>query len=1149
MYNLGGRSFRNILFAVILVLGVALSIIVSASSYYAEKKLMQAEFNEAAENRFSTLKRELDSNIAVLASLQAFYYSSRKDIGRSDFRNFTNHILKRHTSIQALSWTPLVPDSRREAYERSARREGFPDFQFTERIAQGKMKKAGKRKEYFPAYFAEPYKGNEIALGFDLASSPTRLEALDFARKTGEIRATARIILVPETKSQFGFIVFAPIYRKGSLMKSDPARWDNLEGFALGAFRISDIAEKATNYLNPEGVDFFIYDLSAPEKERFLYTHSSRTRKAPLLNREKPETDVINSKTLDVAGRKWMVIYSAAPDFIAARVSWRPWGLLLAGLVFTGLAAGFLFIVSHAEDVEKSARDLSDLNTNLAHEIMERRRAEKQLGAAYSYARSLIEASLDPFVTINVDGKIMDVNSATEKATGIKRDKLIGSDFSDYFTDPQVARAGYQQVFSKGYINDYPLTMLHASGEKVAEVLYNASIYRNEEGDIAGVFAAARDITERKSTEKALAEQADFNQRIFNSTEDHLAVVGPDGAILGANTAWLRFAGENMGGDESSCGPGASYFVPYSEEWGDAGLASEAFEGVRKVQRGQLPYFKLEYPCHSPGGEKRWFVMHVLPLQGKEGSVLISHTNITERKRAEELLRLSESKYRLLFENMTAGFALHEIINDKRGRPADYRFLEVNPAFEKLTGMSSSDILGKTVKEVMPDTEQYWLDVYGRVAQTGEAAKFQNYAKELDKYYDVSAFSPSKGNFAVLFTDVTKEKQMENILAKSKRQLQTLFDGIPEPMFMTAVSGSIVIANRAAMEYCGHLSFPDVIGVRINELLSPLYGFCEVIITALGSGSQSSFVLKRKGQGSIDRFFIYPVLIDGRDTGEDIIRIADVTKERVLEQQLVHTEKLAALGLLVSGISHEINNPNNIVIFNVSILRTYLDSILEIVDRHASKQGSFSLFDMAYADFRKDLLKLIDDVEHGAQRISSIVRELRDFSRKGYVEERALIAPRELVERVIAMCKRSASKSRVKINVVEESVFPVLNLPTGTCEQVLVNLIINAVQASDKDQGYITVVIRQGLTWADYLTFIVKDNGKGMDEAIRAQIFDPFFTLKPRGEGTGMGLYISKMLASKLGGDIVCASTPGEGSLFTFTLPTGVLGISDKGMS
>ena len=123
--------------------------------------------------------------------------------------------------------------------------------------------------------------------------------------------------------------------------------------------------------------------------------------------------------------------------------------------------------------------------------------------AASQYARSLIEASLDPLVTISAEGKITDVNTATEQVTGVSRDNLIGSDFADYFTDPEKARAGYQQVFSQGFVTDYPLAIRHVSG-KVTDVLYNASVYRDDNGNVLGVFAAARDITERKVMEDEL---------------------------------------------------------------------------------------------------------------------------------------------------------------------------------------------------------------------------------------------------------------------------------------------------------------------------------------------------------------------------------------------------------------------------------------------------------------------------------------------------------------------------------------------------------------------------------------------------------------------------------------------------------------------
>lgn len=136
-------------------------------------------------------------------------------------------------------------------------------------------------------------------------------------------------------------------------------------------------------------------------------------------------------------------------------------------------------------------------------DITRLKEVEKEKRDASLYARSLIEASLDPLVTINADGKIMDVNRATETVTGLSSEKLIGSNFSDYFTNPDKAHEGYLEVFAKGFIRDYPLAIRHISG-KVTNVLYNASLYKNEAGEIQGILAEARDITERLEAEQKI---------------------------------------------------------------------------------------------------------------------------------------------------------------------------------------------------------------------------------------------------------------------------------------------------------------------------------------------------------------------------------------------------------------------------------------------------------------------------------------------------------------------------------------------------------------------------------------------------------------------------------------------------------------------
>jgi len=157
--------------------------------------------------------------------------------------------------------------------------------------------------------------------------------------------------------------------------------------------------------------------------------------------------------------------------------------------------------ITERKQMEEALRKAKD---ELEERVKER---TYELYAESLYARSLIEASLDPLVTISVEGKITDVNRATEEVTGASREQLIGTDFSDYFTEPEKARAGYVEVFRQGFVRDYSLELKHRDGQ-VTPVLYNASVYRDETGQIMGVFAAARDITERRQAEAALRKLA-----------------------------------------------------------------------------------------------------------------------------------------------------------------------------------------------------------------------------------------------------------------------------------------------------------------------------------------------------------------------------------------------------------------------------------------------------------------------------------------------------------------------------------------------------------------------------------------------------------------------------------------------------------------
>jgi PAS domain S-box-containing protein len=177
-----------------------------------------------------------------------------------------------------------------------------------------------------------------------------------------------------------------------------------------------------------------------------------------------------------------------------------------------------------------------------ARDVTERNRMEEELRVASLYARSLIEASLDPLVTISPDGKITDVNEATAIVTGVAREQLIGASFSDYFTEPQKAEEGYHEVLSEGLVRDYPLTIRHVSG-RTTDVLYNATVYRSAAGRVQGVFAAARDVTERKRAEAELARYRDHLEELVGQRTGELEAAN---AQLQMEIAERRRAAETL---------------------------------------------------------------------------------------------------------------------------------------------------------------------------------------------------------------------------------------------------------------------------------------------------------------------------------------------------------------------------------------------------------------------------------------------------------------------------------------------------------------------------------------------------------------------------------------------------------------------------
>lgn len=286
-----------------------------------------------------------------------------------------------------------------------------------------------------------------------------------------------------------------------------------------------------------------------------------------------------------------------------------------------------------------------------------------------------------------------------------------------------------------------------------------------------------------------------------------------------------------------------------------------------------------------------------------------------------------------------------------------------------------------------------------------------------------------------------------------------------------------------------------------------------------------------------DKFYevhALPVFNEDHEVDGIIEFFRDITYRKVYEQQLQQADKLASLGQLVSGIGHEINNPNQFIRGNIKIIKQALDDILPIVDEYQKDHPDLKIARLKYDFFRQHVLTLVDDMANGSERIKRIVQSLKSFARK----DEGLLADTVDINNVIDESARLVHNQVHKFADIQLNLAPDLPTFEGNAqklEQVIINLIINASQAMPADQrGLIRVSSEMD---EGHIVARVVDNGSGMSPSTAKNIFDPFFTTKRARGGTGLGLSIAHRIIEEHQGVISVESVIGEGTTFTIRLP------------
>jgi len=484
------RWYRR--YATIIVVA-CLGLFLTFSAFFIVRRLeiqrLKTELQLHAQGHVNAVEKEISNNFNTLRSLHSFFKSSEV-VTREEFRIFTEDMLQRAPGFQAIEWIPRVLRSQREGYERAARLDGFKDFQITERQTQGEMIRAGEREEYFPAYFVEPYKGNEIALGYDLASNPAHKSAMEKSRDTGQMIATGRTILAQDTGEQYNFLVFLPVYGKQALLDTVETRRKNLIGFMLGVYRVGTIANNAFKY--PKGLTIHIYDKSSPPGDSLLYTYSSQAGSNS--NQTEPQNGFEISHELNIADRQWQLVFEFSPDFVGYLSVATSWGVLAGGLVLTCLLAVYL-----ATNIKRTIQ-MEEMADRLSAEVAEREQAGEALRESRERYRNILESIEEGYYETDLSGNYTFCNNAMCKMSGYSKDEFIGKNYGQFVT-PAIAQEIYE-VFTKIYTTEKPsenmeYEAIRADGQKrYLEV--SASLMKDSEGRPVGFRGIARDVTRRR---------------------------------------------------------------------------------------------------------------------------------------------------------------------------------------------------------------------------------------------------------------------------------------------------------------------------------------------------------------------------------------------------------------------------------------------------------------------------------------------------------------------------------------------------------------------------------------------------------------------------------------------------------------------------
>lgn len=827
---------------------------------------------------------------------------------------------------------------------------------------------------------------------------------------------------------------------------------------------------------------------------------------------------------------------------------------------------------------------LSNINISLQHEIHERQKIEDRLKQEMNFISTVLNTADVWVVIFDKDLNVVRINQTCEIAIGFTSEEIVGKNLRDFFTDnnkaDEICQSFCKVIGGKQTNHELHPWQLRDGTERF--IAWSTAVIYDTSGNSEFIISCGLDITEYKQAENERLRIEHKYHNLLNFLPQTVYERDEKGYFTFINKHGLK----EFGFTREDLNRGVHILSVVDEDEKARTLeklknssSTELFADEYIMRRKDGSVFPaLIYASYvSMGNEdpmRCGMVINISALRETEkqlndyrnhleelvtsrteelsSTIIKLKDEMIERKRVEQALRDSEKKYRELVQNANSimlkvnangvctffnefgqsffGFTEEEMLGKK-----------VTETIIPPSDSSSGKPLNQLLREIFRYPENYYYNENENIKKSGERVWIAWNNKPI---YDKNS---GQRQVLCIGNDISARKRAEEALKSSETKYRFLFDDSPAGSIIVGRDGLLKDVNKS---FCSSLGYSrsDLIGKNaiqyvipeqrsiISERIISYFNQTQQPEMDVGMFAKNNNIHYTRFSGKASVIFengeIFGILIAGVDVTQKK-QIEELNRQQ--QQNLVQADKMATLGILISGVAHEINNPNNFILLNSNNISDVWRDVIPILDKKLKDKGDFSIAGLPYSEIRDDVPPLITGIAEGAERIRRIVQSLKDFARKDSGDLDNSVNINTIIETSVLILNNLIKRSTHHFIVEYYQGTAEVKGNFQQIEQVIINLITNACQALTDPSQAIAVIIYIN----DLGKFIIeiKDEGRGIAPEHINHILDPFFTTKRDSGGTGLGLSISYNIVKDHHGDLQFESQPGHGTTARVILP------------